>query len=193
MLHAAAWLLPIFSMHWVTIQQLYRDTEVGKVGLAKGRVTIQTLYRGWGRLLYRNMAAIQAVTRLRCATTRRCGLQHARQCATWRARMALVLGVSRYSLRHGRPGLRHDRARPRHGRAWPATRRPVLHDTTQRAPRHGAVHAAWAQCSRPVRIGWVQGVHLVHPTQFWTQCTVSESLFRTLFMSTVHEVLKKIN
>ena len=31
------------------------------------------------------------------------------------------------------------------------------------------------------------GVHLVHPTQFWTQCIVSDSLFGTLFMNTVHE------
>ena len=36
MLQAAVGLLPIFSMHWVTIQQLYRDTEAGKAGLARG-------------------------------------------------------------------------------------------------------------------------------------------------------------
>ena len=31
-------LLPIFSIHWVTIQQLYHDTEAGKAGLGE---------RGW--------------------------------------------------------------------------------------------------------------------------------------------------
>ena len=127
--------------------------RLGRLAWPGGRVTIQTLYRGWGRLLYCNMAAIQATTRPRCATIRRLGLQHARQ----RARMALVLGVLRYSLRHGRLGLKHVQARTRHGRACPATRRPVRHYTVQRAPRHDAVRAAWAHM-------FVQGVHLVHPT-----------------------------
>ena len=36
-LQAAAGLLPIFSMHWATIQQLYRDTEAGKAGLGAAR------------------------------------------------------------------------------------------------------------------------------------------------------------
>ena len=36
-MQAAAELLPIFSMHWVTIQQLYRDTEAGKAGLGVAR------------------------------------------------------------------------------------------------------------------------------------------------------------
>ena len=48
-------------------------------------------------------------TRPRCATIRRWGLQHTRQHATRHACMTLVLGVSRYRLRHGQPGLRHHR------------------------------------------------------------------------------------
>ena len=35
MLQAAARLLPIFSMHWVTIQQLYHDTEAGRLAWAQ--------------------------------------------------------------------------------------------------------------------------------------------------------------
>ena len=38
-----------------------------------------------------------------------------------------------------------------------------------------SVHAGWARCAPSA------------PNQFWTQCTVSESLFGTLFMNTVHE------
>ena len=62
----------------------------------------------------------------------------------------------------------------------------------RQGPRHdrdttflGTVRAA---CAHKL----VQGVHLVHPTQFWTQCSIYESLFGQLFMNTVHEVFKKI-
>ena len=68
-----------------------------------------------------------------------------------------------------------------------ATQPGRRHDTDQCMRGLGAVRAAWAYCAH----GLSQGVHLVHPTQFWTQCTVSKSLFGTLFMSTVHEVFKK--
>ena len=107
-------------------------------GLARGRVTIQTLYRGWGRLFYCNMAAIQATTRPPCATIRHLGLRNARQRVTRRARMALVLGVSPYNLRHDRPGLRHGRPSLRHGQARPLYGQGGGHDTAQRTPRHSA-------------------------------------------------------
>ena len=53
--------------------------------------------------------------------------------------------------------------RPRHN----AT---TSHDTAQcalpgpNARCLGTMRASWAQCARPVRTCWVQGVHLVYPT-----------------------------
>ena len=52
----------------------------------------------------------------------------------------------------------------------------------------------WAKpaTQRSVGAGWA-GCALGALNQFWTQCTVSESLFGTLFMSTVHKIfLNKI-
>ena len=57
-------------------------------------------------------------------------------------------------------------------------------DTTKRGPRHGllcdmiqpSARHDTTSCEQPKRsrrAAWVQGVHLVHPTQFWTQCTGS--------------------
>ena len=46
--------------------------------------------------------------------------------------------------------------------------------------------SAWAQCARLVRTAWVQGVHLCSQPSF-DSVHCSESLFRTLFMDTVHE------
>ena len=56
----------------------------------------------------------------------------------------------------------------RHGRAWPATRLLVLHDTAQRAPRHGAVRAALALCACSLGSGCAPGA----PNPVLTQCTV---------------------
>ena len=71
---------------------------------------------------------------------------------------------------------REARARPATRRARPATLPATGCDTTDL----GVVRAAYA---RSLSLG----VHLVHPTQFWTQCIVFDSLFGTLFMNTVHE------
>ena len=70
-----------------------------------------------------------------------------------------------------RVGARGDIAGPslRHGRARPTTRPGQAYDTTQ--------------CARRLGHGCAPGA----PNQFWTQCTVSESLYRTLFINTVHE------
>ena len=54
--------------------------------------------------------------------------------------------------------------------AGPATRHTACHDTAQCARYLGTVNAAWVHRARsqgPL------GVHLVHPTQFWTHCTIS--------------------
>ena len=45
--------------------------------------------------------------------------------------------------------------------ARPATRPATGYDT---AYDRATTLPAWAQCARPVRAAWVQGVHLVHPT-----------------------------
>ena len=59
-------------------------------------------------------------------------------------------------------------------------------DTVGAGPRHGAVHVPWAHHARS------QGqlcVHIVHLTYFWTQCTVSVTVW-----TTVHKFFrKKIN
>ena len=57
-------------------------------------------------------------------------------------------------------------------------------DTAQRAPRHNAVRAAFAQPKFRVCIGCTQ------PSFDSVHC--SESLFGSLFMNTVHEVFKNI-
>ena len=120
-------------------------------------------------------------------------------------------------LRHGRarpatrpgqacdtagPGLRHGRARPatrpgqacdtagpglRHGRARPATRPGQACDTAGPGLRHGQARPA---TRRSVRAGWAGYAPGAH-NQFWTQCIVSESLFGTLFMNTVHKIFQK--
>ena len=74
-------------------------------------------------------------------------------------RAAGVQGVRRSA--HGRP---------RYGRLGHDTG----HDTVTTRP-------AWAHCARPVRVAWVQGVHLVHSTQFLTQCTVSFTVWTTVY------------
>ena len=82
----------------------------------------------------------------------------------------------------------HDTAQGRaHARcdttAWACdTARPGLHtaplSASTRPPR-----------TRPGRAGWALGA----PNQFLTQYTVSESLFGTLFMNTVHKIFQKQN
>ena len=80
---------------------------------------------------------------------------------------------SRYSARLGRLVVSRDRRdtaqeAPRYGRAWPATRHLVSHDTTQRAPRHCTVHAAWALCARSKRATKVHSVCTCAPNPVWT-------------------------
>ena len=90
--------------------------------------------------------------------------------------------------RYGQAGVRHGAARLRHG--WPQTAtRPVLgHDTAPLCTTiRGGVHDMGAPYAQPGFVGCAP----LHPTQFWTQCTVSESLFGTLFMSTVHKFFSK--
>ena len=116
---------------------------------------------------------------------------------------ALPLGVSRYNaatrpglccdtagpmLGYGRAGERHGAARLRHRRPQAATRPVLGHDTTPLCStiRRGA-RGMGAPCTQPGSVGCAP----VHPTQFWTQCTVSESLFGTLFMSTVNKIFQK--
>ena len=117
-------------------------------------------------------------------------------------RKAWPLGVSRYNVAT-RPGLCCNTVEE------PATRRVVagvcaqrhgrgLLDTTERGPRQSLVCATiqpsachdTAPCARHGLSGcaaWVQGVHLVHLTQFWTQCTVSLTVW-----TTVHEHYSQI-
>ena len=66
-----------------------------------------------------------------------------------------------------------------YGRRCPATRRPgslirlsTRHDTTPCAPRRGAVHMVWAQCSRSVRATRVHGCVHCALDLVLTQCTV---------------------
>ena len=66
-----------------------------------------------------------------------------------RGTTALALRYSSVRERHDRCALRHD---PRHD-----------HDTTPYAPRHRAVHTAWAQCVWGLG---PLGVHPMHSTQF---------------------------
>ena len=65
-------------------------------------------------------------------------------------------------------------------------------------PKHGPVHGVYARpectarnlgepCAQPGSIGCAPA----HPTQFWTQCIVFESLFGILFMNTVHNFFSK--
>ena len=102
---------------------------------------------------------------------------------------------SRHSARLGRWACRetgHDTARQardtaRHAcdmaGAGPTTRHIERHDTTQHARCLGAVRAAWAYHARSQgRLG----VHLVHLTQFWTQCIVSVTVW-----TDVHEHCSK--
>ena len=153
----------------------YHDRSEGLA--AGGRVTIQPLYHD------RRAVWLERVSRYnRLYRDRR---------KTW------PLGVSQYNAAT-RPGIccdtaeepttrrakvlacaqRHGRGLLRHDREGATTRSCVSHDTAQRAPRHDAVRSAWAQWARSL----AQGVHLVHPTQFWTQCIVSVTVW-----TTVHE------
>ena len=90
--------------------------------------------------------------------------------------LAAGLVARQATTRSGRRAIRRD---------TPATQ-PVLglrHGTLRAMTRRSA-RSLGAPCAQPRFVGCAP----VHPTQFWTQCTVSESLFGTLSMSTVHEV-----
>ena len=83
------------------------------------------------------------------------------------------------------PGQRHGRPRPRYGRARPAIRRHC-------SPRHSSVSARsgcsarslGAPCAQPGSVGCAP----VHPTQFWTQCTFSVTVWHT-----IHKIFQKNN
>ena len=93
-----------------------------------------------------------------CCDTR-CSARHALQRATRRARMTLVLGVSRYKLRHSRLGLRHDRPCLRHDRPQATIR---LGTGPQHSCDKAVLSAVRAACA--CRLG--QGVCTVHQSQF---------------------------
>ena len=159
---------------------LYCDRSEGLV--AGGYVTIQSLYRDR-----------RAVWLARVSHYNRLYLDR---------RKAWSLGVSRYNAAT-RPGLccdtaeepttrrteacacaqRHGRRLLRHDREGATTLSCVRHDTAQLAPRHGAVHAAWAQWAHNFGSGCAPGV----PNPVLTQCTVLSHCLGTLFMNTVHE------
>ena len=86
--------------------------------------------------------------------------------------LAVGLVARQATTRQGRRATRCD---------TPATQ-PVL------GLRHGTLRATTRRGARSMGAPWSVGCAPVHPTQFWTQCTVSESLFGTLFLTTVHEV-----
>ena len=138
---------------------LYSDRGEGLT--TGGCVTIQSLYRDKWEVWLRACHDI-----IDCIVTggQRLGRWLCRDTDATRSGEALrhSAGAHACALRYGRSGLRHGRARLK-------TRPGQASDTAHCACRAG------------------QGVHLVHPTQFWTQCTVFESLFGTLFMTTVHE------
>ena len=60
-------------------------------------------------------------------------------------------------------------------------------------PRHGTTAHVCAWPRRTLLVGWSVGCALGAPSQFFTQYTVSESLFGTLFMNTVHKIYWKKN
>ena len=105
-------------------------------GLDRGRVTIQTLYRGWGRLLYRNMAAIQAATQSR-------------------VRHDTALGVAICAAQHARERTAQS-TRARGDTAEEGLRHGTLRATTRRS-----AHSTGAQCAqsgrtmREARVRWV--------------------------------------
>ena len=69
------------------------------------------------------------------------------------------------------------------------TRQGQACDTAGPGLRHGTVRAAWVQCARPVRAGWVQGVHLDQPS--FGLSALFQSLFGPLFMNTFHKFFQK--
>ena len=81
-----------------------------------------------------------------------------------------------------RPATRPARSATRLTR--PTTRQATSHDTAGHRP---TTRSAWAQCAQ-AGSGCAPGA----PNPILTQCTVLSHCFRTLFMNTVHEVLKKI-
>ena len=83
------------------------DTKRSARGWDQGRDTKICIVVEGGDLVSRYSAARGCDTALNTLRHGEGALLHAWQRATRRTHMALVLGVLRYSLRHGRPGLRH--------------------------------------------------------------------------------------
>ena len=128
-----------------------------RYGRARTRHVAQCARLGAGSR-YNNCIVVERGATL-CRDTVQPGLRYGAQCPTTRRmRMTLELGVSRYKLRHGRPGLRHDRPR--------ATIRPGT------GPQHGrdtaGLGAVRVACACRLGSGCVLGV--LNPVL--TQCTV---------------------
>ena len=73
----------------------------------------------------------------------------------------------------------------------PATRSTTGHDTAGAGPRHGDACAlpgrsARGLCVQPGPLG-------VHPTQFWTQCTISITIWTTIHKHCSQDFSKKSN
>ena len=119
----------------VTIQSLYRDRRA--VWLA--RVSrYNRLYRDRRKAWPLGVSRYNAETRLGlCCDT-------AEEPATWGAAARTCV-------------QRHDRGLLQHDREGAMTRSRVHHDTAQRAPRHGAVHAPWAQWAHSLGSGCAPG------------------------------------
>ena len=103
-------------------------------------------------------------------------------------------------LSYDTAGLSHDTAkrkaaiRPRVDTTRPATGCDTVGAWPRHSPAHGmsvrperTARNLGAPCAQQGSVGCAS----VHPTQFWTQCTVSESLFGILFMNTVHKICLK--
>ena len=67
--------------------------------------------------------------------------------------------------------------------AWPATR-PATGPAIRRCGRHDMAPSG--------RAAWSIGCAPVHPTQFWTQCTVSVTVWDTVHEHCSQEIFKKI-
>ena len=164
------------------------------VDRAQGRTAART--QGCAAACARGLAsggvAIQRVTRPTRWQHARCDMA---LCARDKTLCAPAVGVV---SRLGRPrrydtayqcawAQRHGRARPRNGRAQARHGRGGGHDMTQCESHDTALCARLERCARA---GWVRVCALYTRLSF-DSVHCSESLFETLFMSTVYEVFQK--
>ena len=79
--------------------------------------------------------------------------------------------------------------RLQHGQCWATIRRHCAprHCTVPPRPRRSA-RSLGAPCAQP----WSVGCAPVHPTQFWTQCTVSVTIWTTVHKHCSQDFSKKI-